>query len=187
MAGSEVGERFADAGAGLDEQVIGRAKASLDGGGHLELLGPVLEVGEALGDGAGGGEEVFEVRGHGFIIAAARCRLHLPAREDVLVVIPALRRVPEQLQCGHFRDFVGDPCGRGERDAVVAGVVVEIAEAGGFVVPHEGGDVGVRILCAGGGVDELAEFTEEIGEAARVVAVGVAGRPCGWRPVRRGW
>jgi transcription elongation factor Elf1 len=37
----------------------------VDGGGHLLLLGAELEAGEALGDGAGGGEEVVDDKRHG--------------------------------------------------------------------------------------------------------------------------
>ena len=49
--GDEVGEALADAGAGLDEQVMPVAHRDGDGGGHLELLRPELvAVVEPTGD-----------------------------------------------------------------------------------------------------------------------------------------
>ena len=48
--GDEVGERFADAGAGFDHEMPAVRDGALDRGGHGELLRPALEIGKATGD-----------------------------------------------------------------------------------------------------------------------------------------
>ena len=60
-SGDEVGVAFADACAGLDEEVGFGIHGLSDGAGHVELLGAGLEViAQELGDGAGVGEDVVE-------------------------------------------------------------------------------------------------------------------------------
>jgi hypothetical protein len=67
--GQEIGEGFADAGAGLDEEMMVLGEGFLDGGGHLQLLGTEFElVSESSGDDAAGGEDVVEGGAHGGIV-----------------------------------------------------------------------------------------------------------------------
>ena len=56
--GQKVGEGFAGAGAGFDDEVTLVVEGGLDGGGHLLLAGAVLEMERRTGKDAGGGEEL---------------------------------------------------------------------------------------------------------------------------------
>jgi hypothetical protein len=58
--GKEVGEGFAGAGAGFDDQVALLCKGALDGLGHLELAGAVFVGQGGFGEDAAGGEEGVE-------------------------------------------------------------------------------------------------------------------------------
>ena len=53
----EVGEALADAGAGLDHQVVPLADRPLDGLGHGELFAAVFVVGQPGGDPSAGAED----------------------------------------------------------------------------------------------------------------------------------
>ena len=55
--GNEVGETFADAGAGFDDEVLAKGERPLDRVGHRELLRAMLVGGEPGGDAAGGAED----------------------------------------------------------------------------------------------------------------------------------
>ena len=58
--GDEVGEGLADAGAGLDHEVVALGDGVGDGVGHVELLRPRLVARELPGDDAGGAEDGFD-------------------------------------------------------------------------------------------------------------------------------
>ena len=63
--GQEVGEGFADAGSGFDEEVVAGGEGIINGGGHGELLGAgFVEAAEPPGDGAIGAEDGGEIEGH---------------------------------------------------------------------------------------------------------------------------
>ena len=68
-SGGEVGETFADAGAGLDDEVAVGGEGLSDGLGHVQLLGAWFVAGEVAGNGAfgaqqeGGVEGIFGLRG----------------------------------------------------------------------------------------------------------------------------
>ena len=64
--GTQVGERFADARAGLDDQVAAVVQGARDGGGHLRLLGAVLEVARAA-QRAAGGKHLFHAAHEAFL------------------------------------------------------------------------------------------------------------------------
>jgi hypothetical protein len=55
--GEQVGERLADAGAGLDEQAAAALQGLGDGAGHLDLSLPVLVALDAAGERAAGAEQ----------------------------------------------------------------------------------------------------------------------------------
>ena len=67
--GQEVGEGFAGAGAGFDDEVAFFLEGGFDGSGHLVLAAAVFEVEGGLGEDASGGEEIVKrgqaVRGGG--------------------------------------------------------------------------------------------------------------------------
>ena len=59
-AGSKIGEGFAGAGAGFDDEVALVFEGFFDGSGHVVLAGAVLEGEGGVGEEAAGGEEVVE-------------------------------------------------------------------------------------------------------------------------------
>ena len=69
--GQEVGEGFAGAGAGFDDEVAFFFEGGFDGAGHLVLAAAVLEGEGGLGEDAAGGEEI--VKG-GQAVRGGSCR-----------------------------------------------------------------------------------------------------------------
>ena len=84
----EVGERLADAGAGLDQQMPFAVDGVGDGVGHLHLLGPALEVGPETGNRAARAKDGGGV--HGVIIggAGAGCHVGMSWKQKQAAVFP---------------------------------------------------------------------------------------------------
>ena len=60
--GDEIGERFAGAGAGFDDQVLAIRERGFDGFRHFELAGAVLVIRMPLGKRAVAGKELAHAR-----------------------------------------------------------------------------------------------------------------------------